>query len=127
MFKNFGFSIALVFAASSMLTARVQQMIAEWPQCFNTYLLDTNNVVVNPQVVWNASSDWIRFDITQVVPMNLLPQDKNVFSVGPFAEDRDIAVYCSHKKAGATSFTDSDPRHSFVRVSISRVRAGAWS
>ncbi|KAF8168688.1 hypothetical protein BJ912DRAFT_1149652 [Pholiota molesta] len=72
-----------------MLTARVQQMIAEWPQCFNTYLLDTNNVVVNPQV------------------------DKNVFSVGPFAEDRDIAVYCSHKKAGATSFTDSDPRHSF--------------
>jgi hypothetical protein len=31
MFKNFGFSIALVFAASSMLTARVQQMIAESP------------------------------------------------------------------------------------------------
>jgi hypothetical protein len=95
----------------------LQQMLAARPQRFNTYLLDTNNIVVNPQVVWDASSDGSRFDVSQVVPMNLLPQDKNVFSVGPFAEDRNLAVYCSHKKAGATSYTESDPRHSFVRVS----------
>ncbi|KAF8185435.1 hypothetical protein BJ912DRAFT_973467, partial [Pholiota molesta] len=99
------------------------QMLAAWPQRFNTYLLDTNNIVVNPQVVWDASSDGSRFDVSQVVPMNLLPQDKNVFSVGPFSEDRNLAVYCSHKKAGATSYTESDPRHSFQAFKIGNKNA----
>lgn len=92
-------------------------MIAEWPQRFNTYLLDTsNNIVLDPQVLWDASSDGSRFDITEVVPKSALPPDPNVFSLGPYNEDRNIAVYCSHKKSGQQSYTQSDPRHTFVSL-----------
>lgn len=91
-------------------------MVAEWAQRFNTYLLDTNNIVIDPQVLWDASSSGSRFGVTDVVPPNLVPADKNVFSIGPLTEDRNIAVYCSHRRPGSNQYMESDPRHTFVRL-----------
>ncbi|KAH9477932.1 hypothetical protein JR316_0010164 [Psilocybe cubensis] len=91
------------------------QMIAEWPQRFNTYLLDVNdNIVMDPQVLWDARSDGSRFNVTEIVPQSAMPMDSHVLSLGPYNEDRNIAIYCSHKKAGQSSYTQSDPRHTFI-------------
>ncbi|PPQ85027.1 hypothetical protein CVT25_010416 [Psilocybe cyanescens] len=94
------------------------QMIAEWKQRFNTYLLDTDNIVIDPQVVWDATTNGSRFDITKVVPQSIVPPDPHVFSIGPYSQDYNIAVYCSHKRPGAGSFAQSDPRHTFNSFKI---------
>ncbi|KIM46734.1 hypothetical protein M413DRAFT_261550 [Hebeloma cylindrosporum] len=93
------------------------QRTAQFLQRYNTYLLDSNNVVIDPQAVWDAPSDNGRFFITEIVPKGFA-QDPAVLSVGPFNDDRNIAVYCSHKRPGDSSYTQSDPHHSYYEFKI---------
>ncbi|KAF8968938.1 hypothetical protein BDZ97DRAFT_2072645 [Flammula alnicola] len=93
------------------------QRLAEYLQRCNTYLLDTNNLVIDPQAVWDAPAASSRFLISQIVPSGFA-QDPSVLCVGPFNEDRNIAVYCSHKKAGDSAYKQSEPKHSFYEFKI---------
>ncbi|PPQ71685.1 hypothetical protein CVT26_007652 [Gymnopilus dilepis] len=88
------------------------QRTSEWPQRFNTYLLDTDNIVINPQALWDAHSDKSRFLISQVVPTGF-DKDPSVLCMGPYTEDRNIAVYVSHQKPGSGGFTQSDAQTSY--------------
>ncbi|KAH9477931.1 hypothetical protein JR316_0010163 [Psilocybe cubensis] len=95
------------------------QMIAEWPQRFNTYLTDSDtNFVEDPQVLWDANKDGSRFNVTAVQPTSAKPLDPNVFSLGPYTEDRYIAIYCSHKAPGDSSFKPSEPKYTFESFQI---------
>jgi len=70
----------------------LQQRNAEYLQRFNTYLLNSDGIVVDPQAVWDAPSADSRFFISKIVPDQVV-QDPAVLSVGPFNEDRYIFIY----------------------------------
>ncbi|KAJ4490581.1 hypothetical protein J3R30DRAFT_3423083 [Lentinula aciculospora] len=93
------------------------QRIALWPQRFSTYLLDSNELVVNPQAIWDAPTESSSFSITGIVPSGFAP-DTRVLSVGPFTSERYIAVVCSHKRVGQSDYTSSAPQHSFKSFDI---------
>ncbi|KAI3622458.1 hypothetical protein WG66_015002 [Moniliophthora roreri] len=101
------------------------QRTAEWRQRYNTYLLDANNLVIDPQAVWDSQSSNARFFISQSVPSNA--PDPNVLSIGPFNDDRKIAVYCSHLRDGSSDFQQSDPKHSFNNFTIGGKNAIAFT
>ena len=92
----------------------IQQRTAEWIQRFDTYVLDINYFVKDPQAVWQAPTDKSRFDITEIQPAGF-DKDPAVLSIGPFNDDNYIAVYTSHWKPGEQNFAPSDPHHSSVR------------
>ncbi|KAF8888468.1 hypothetical protein CPB84DRAFT_1964201 [Gymnopilus junonius] len=102
------------------------QRTAQWLQRYNTYLLNTDNIVINPQALWDAPSDNGRFLISQIVPPGAA-EDPSVLCMGPYTEDRNIAVYCSHKKAGSGSFVESDTKHSFHEFKIGSKTAIAFT
>ncbi|KIJ95965.1 hypothetical protein K443DRAFT_107967 [Laccaria amethystina LaAM-08-1] len=90
------------------------QRTAEWVQRYNTYVLDINYFVKDPQAVWQAPTGNSRFDITSIQPAGF-DKDPAVLSIGPYNDDNYIAVYTSHLKPGQQSFAPSDPHHSSVR------------
>ena len=92
----------------------IQQRTAGWVQRYNTYVLDTNYFVKDPQALWQAATDNSRFDITEIKPPGF-DKDPAVLSIGPFNDDNYIAVYTSHLKPGQQTFAPSDPHHSSVR------------
>jgi hypothetical protein len=73
--------------------------------------------LTDEQAVWDAPTKSSRFNITNFLPKSLSIPDTNVLSVGPFSEDRSIAVYLSHKAPGKTDYEESTPNHQFVRIS----------
>ncbi|KAJ7512146.1 hypothetical protein B0H11DRAFT_2213945 [Mycena galericulata] len=80
------------------------QRTAAWLQRSNTYLLDTDHLVLDPQAVWDAPEDNSRFKITTIIPASALDLDPAVLSVGPYNEDRYIAVYVSHMALNDTDY-----------------------
>lgn len=96
----------------------LQQRIAMWPQRFNSYLLNSSEIVVDPQAVWDAPAENSQFAVTTIVPSGFAP-DNRFLSVGPFSDDRYIAIVCSHKKAGQSHYAPSTPTFSSVRSSSS--------
>ncbi|KAF8641300.1 hypothetical protein AX16_010079 [Volvariella volvacea WC 439] len=98
------------------------QRTAAWSQRYNSYLLNTDHIVIDPQAVWDAPSDNSRFLITQVIPPGVAP-DPSVLGVGPFDDDRYIAVYCSHKRQGSEKFEQSDPKHEYQNFTIGGKKA----
>ncbi|KAJ7822998.1 hypothetical protein B0H14DRAFT_3088949 [Mycena olivaceomarginata] len=75
------------------------QRTAAWLQRTNTYLLDTNYLVIDPQAVWDAPEE---------TADSILPQSSPY--VGPYTEDRYIGVYLSHKAPSDTDYVSSDPK-----------------
>lgn len=94
----------------------LQQRTAYYVQRFNTYILNPNNLVEDPQAVWEAPNDESRFMIVDIVPPGF-DKDPNVLSVGPFPDDRQIAIYCSHVNPDTGKYESSDPHFSYVRLS----------
>ncbi|KAJ7817202.1 hypothetical protein B0H14DRAFT_2843196 [Mycena olivaceomarginata] len=91
---------------------------AAWLQRTNTYLLDTNYLVIDPQAVWDAPEENSRFNITTIVPPSFSDPDPAVLSVGPYTEDRYIGVYLSHKAPSDTDYVSSDPKHDYHEFQI---------
>ncbi|KAF8901374.1 hypothetical protein CPB84DRAFT_1777703 [Gymnopilus junonius] len=77
------------------------QRTAEWLQRYNTYLLNTNNIVIDPQALWDAPSDNGRFLISQIVP-------------GGFDKDPSVSAW----KPSSSGFVQSDTKHSFHEFKI---------
>ena len=67
----------------------IQQRTAEWVQCYNTSVFDTNYFVKDPQALWQAPSDNSRFDITEIKPPGF-DKDPAVLSIGSFNDDNYI-------------------------------------
>ncbi|KAJ3768990.1 hypothetical protein FB446DRAFT_791800 [Lentinula raphanica] len=93
------------------------QRIAEYPQRFNTYLLDSNDFVVNPQAVWDAPTASSQFAITNINPSGFALDNRALF-VGPFNDDHFIAVVCTHKKPGSGEYISSTSQYSFNSFKI---------
>ncbi|KAJ3892537.1 hypothetical protein GG344DRAFT_75849 [Lentinula edodes] len=93
------------------------QRIALWPQRFNSYLLDSNEIVVDPQAVWDAPAESSQFAVTTIVPSGFA-LDNRFLSVGPFPDDRYIAIVCSHKRAGQSQYAPSTPTFSSKHFNI---------
>jgi len=91
----------------------IQQCTAEWVQRYNTYVLDTNYFVKDPQALWLAPGANSHFDITEIKPPGF-DKDPAVLSIGPFNDDNYLTVYTSHLKPGEKNFAPSDPHHSSV-------------
>ncbi|KAF9522106.1 hypothetical protein CPB83DRAFT_840750 [Crepidotus variabilis] len=87
--------IAIPFPKNTIATV-FGQMTAEWEQCFNSYILDLNYIVVGTQAVWDAKSNGTRFQVTATQPTGVAPPDPTVFNFGPFNEDRYVGIYCAH-------------------------------
>ncbi|EDR04236.1 uncharacterized protein LACBIDRAFT_330726 [Laccaria bicolor S238N-H82] len=90
-----------------------QRTGAEWAQRYNTYVFDTDYIVIDPQAIWDPPSDNSRFLITKIVPSEF-DQNPTVLSIGPFNDDNYVAIHCSHLRPGQKNFINSDPHHSFV-------------
>ncbi|EDR01303.1 uncharacterized protein LACBIDRAFT_312229 [Laccaria bicolor S238N-H82] len=103
---------------SASFSGGIQQRTAEWVQRYNTYVLDTNYFVKDPQALWLAPSDNSRFDIAEIKPPDFVDKDPAVLSIGPFNDDNYIAVYTSHQKPGEKNFAPSDPHHSSYDFTI---------
>ncbi|KAK7005884.1 hypothetical protein R3P38DRAFT_3326369 [Favolaschia claudopus] len=92
------------------------QRTAGWLQGFNSYVLDSDHLPVDVSALWVApSSEQSRAMITKIVPEHLA-KDPSVLSVGPFMDDRYIAVLATHQKPGDDKLVPSDPKfqyHSF--------------
>ncbi|KIM40799.1 hypothetical protein M413DRAFT_28554 [Hebeloma cylindrosporum] len=91
------------------------QRTADYAQRYNTYIVDDDSIVREPQVVWDALTENSRFEITKIVPSSYKPPitDPNVMSVGPFEEDLHIAVHLSHKGPNDTEYKESIPQHDY--------------
>ncbi|KAJ7472880.1 hypothetical protein B0H11DRAFT_2236759 [Mycena galericulata] len=94
------------------------QRTAAWLQRSNTYLLDTDHLVLDPQAVWDAPEDNSRFKITTIIPASALDLDPAVLSVGPYNEDRYIAVYVSHMAPNDTDYVSSTPKFDYHEFKI---------
>ncbi|KAI3605217.1 hypothetical protein WG66_013175 [Moniliophthora roreri] len=94
-------------------------------QHLNTYLLDVNNTILEPQALWDAPDRNSRFSIIQSLPVNFAP-DPHVLTVGPFNDDRKIVVYCSHL-AHDGSYQQNDPKHDFHNFTIGSKNAIAFT
>jgi hypothetical protein len=94
----------------------LQQRTSEYLQRYNTYIVDADGIVLDPQAVWDASTDGDRFSISNIVPKYFKAPDPNVLSVGPFDKDYQIGIYFSHKGPEDTRYEESVPQHTTVRL-----------
>ncbi|KAK7005888.1 hypothetical protein R3P38DRAFT_3040205 [Favolaschia claudopus] len=94
------------------------QRTAGWTQGFNSYLLDSNYLPLEPSALWVADeSDECRAMVTQIVPPGFA-KDPSVFSVGPFSDDRYIAILATHKGPKDSQLVASDPKFQYHAFTI---------
>jgi len=96
-----------------------QQRTSEYRQRCNIYIFDTDGIVLNPQVVWDAPSqaDGNRFKMRRIVPEDFpKAPDHNVLSVDPVNQDRHIEIYSTYKRSEDGKYEESFPQYTTVRL-----------